>query len=96
MGKALQTAYTPSPNMILGDDAVRFIGTGGIDSAVNALKPKDPLAPKKPEELDAEAAEAKKRERDRLGMGRNATRRSGSVADALGGSIGKTTLGGVR
>jgi hypothetical protein len=78
-------------------DAIKFVATGGIDSAVNALKPKEPPLPKDQEEIDEEAALARKRERDRLrkGAGSNATRKSGSRADALSGSIGKVTLGGV-
>ena len=78
-------------------DAIKFAGTGGIESAVNALKPKEPAFPREGEELDEDEANAKKRERDRLrqGAGANATRKSGSLADALSGSIGKTTLGGV-
>ena len=78
-------------------DALKFAGTGGIESAVNALKPKEPLPPRKAEELDEDAELAKKRERDRLrlGAGANSARKSGSVAEALNASIGKTTLGGV-
>ena len=79
-------------------DALKFAGTGGIQSAVNALKPKEPLPPKQAEELDAEAELAKRREQERLrrGAGANMARKSGSVAEALSGSIGKTTLGGVK
>ena len=78
-------------------DALKFAGTGGIESAVNALKPKEPAFPKEGAELDEEAELAKKRERDRLrrGAGANQTRKSGSIVEALSGSIGKTTLGGV-
>jgi hypothetical protein len=96
LGKQLNTFIAPSPGKIFGpgvNDNLRFIATGGIESAVKQLSPKDPPPFKTPEELDLDAAQAKEKERRRLSSG--TTRRSASVAEALGGSIGKATLGGV-
>lgn len=76
--------------------------SGGKSFATNLIDPGriftkfEETTPNKkpPEEVDAEAAEAKERERARLSTGSRSTVLSGRRAQALSSNIGKRTLGG--